>query len=644
MADQCNPKTTLTRGTHPLNALTPDEIEAAAGIVRTAQHFNDACRFESIRLHYPPKALLRSGEAGAWRKAFVSSFDSRTSLVTEAVVDVAAGSVDSVTPVPGARPAINADELMACAEASATHPEFIAAMARRGVTDLEFVQVDPFSAGNFDLPGESERRLVHCFVYYRPGLYDNGYARPVEGLNVLFDLGRNEVVEVIDHGVHPVPDTAANYSSRFDEVGRLARTDLRAIDISQPDGPSFSVDDNVVTWLNWRFHVEFHPREGLVLNDIHVRGGAESDVIGDWRPLCHRASVAEMVVPYGDPSFNHFRKNAFDVGEYGLGQLANSLRLGCDCRGHIHYFDGVTNNTAGEPVVIENAICLHEEDDGMLWKHTDYMSGDMDVRRSRRLVISLIATVGNYEYAFYWNFYLDGTLELEVKATGIMNTAGTNAVSGDRYGTEVMPGVMAHNHLHLFCARMDMNVDGDSNRLVEVDVVADPPGEANPWGNAFRGVETVVRTECGRQRNADTERYWKVESSDQKNARGKPTAYRLHATGMVRSFNAPDSHIARRAAFTSHQLWCTPYDARELYPAGPYVNQSKGDDTIATWVEKGRSVSDTDLVIWHTFGLLHLPRLEDWPVQPVVRTGFALTPDGFFDRNPTLDIPRLAEG
>ncbi|MEM7405027.1 MAG: primary-amine oxidase [Pseudomonadota bacterium] len=639
MPDQSVHTASAVRGCHPLNALTPAEIEAAAHLTRALEAWHGECRFESIGTCYPPKHGLHSDAARTWRKAEVCFYDTLDNTLYEAVVDLNGSAVDRVQNIPGARPAISGDEFMMCAQTVAQHSGFIAAMAKRGITDLTHIQVDPFSAGNFGLAAENDRRLVHCLVYYRNNPFDNGYAHPVEGLNVLFDLNRNEVVELIEHGVHEVPRDEANYSRHFPAIREHLRADLQRIDISQPNGPTFTVEDHVVTWLNWRFHVEFHSREGLVLNDIQVRHPRASNGTENWRDLCHRASIAEMVVPYGDPSFNHFRKNAFDVGEYGLGQLANSLTLGCDCRGFIHYFDGVVANTRGEPAVIENAICLHEEDDGMLWKHTDYMSEDVDVRRSRRLVVSMIATVGNYEYGFYWNFYLDGTLELEVKATGIMNTAGVNAVSGDRYGTEVMPGVVAHNHLHLFCARLDMAVDGQQNRLVEVDVVADPPGPDNPWGNAFRAVPTTLAREGGRERNAQTERYWRIESSDRTNALGQPTAYRLHPHGSVRAFNDPGSRLGKRAAFMFKQLWCTPYNEAERYPAGRYVNQSTGEDSIATWTEQGRSVRDTDIVLWHTFGLLHIPRLEDWPVQPVAKTGFSLTADGFFDRNPTLEIP-----
>src|SRR4030095_2002441 len=95
----------------------------------------------------------------------------------------------------------------------------------------------------------------------------------------------------------------------------------------------------------------------------------------------------------------------FDEGEYGIGMLANSLALGCDCLGEIRYLDAIVADAQGTPVTLENAICLHEEDFGILWKHTNFRTGQVEVRRSRRLVGSSIATVGKYEYGFLLYFY-----------------------------------------------------------------------------------------------------------------------------------------------------------------------------------------------------------------------------------------------
>ena len=150
----------------------------------------------------------------------------------------------------------------------------------------------------------------------------------------------------------------------------------------------------------------------------------------------------------------------FDEGEYGLGWLANPLELGCDCLGEIHYFDGTVNDQDGEPVTIGNAICMHEEDAGIGWKHTDFRTGQVEVRRDRRLVVSMIATVGNYDYGFYWNLYIDGSIEFEVKLTGILSTGALPAGEDPRWGTTIAPGLTAPNHQHFFSFRLDMGVDG----------------------------------------------------------------------------------------------------------------------------------------------------------------------------------------
>jgi primary-amine oxidase len=627
---------------HPLDGLSAEEMEAAAAIVRAADFFTPYTKFETIELDLPEKAAVQDWQARARlpRHAFVCVYNTDSGEVRECRVDLDGAALLETKVVPGARTAIVVDEIIACAENVARNEDFIAAMARRGITDLSNVQVDPFSAGNFGIEDERDARIAHCWVYYRNDLYDNGYAHPVEGLNVIYDLNREEVIQVLDRTITDIPMEDRNYSIRYDNISTKLRNDLKAIAISQPDGPTFSVEGNQVRWLNWQFHVGFNGREGLVLNDLRFQDG------DDLRPLLYRASIAEMVVPYGDPSYGHFRKNAFDVGEYGIGRLANSLTIGCDCRGHIHYFDGIVNDTAGAPAVIENAICMHEEDDGMLWKHTDYMTMDVETRRSRRLVISSVATVGNYEYGFFWNLYLDGTIELEVKLTGIMNTSGKNDVSGDKYGTEVSPGVIAQNHLHLFCARLDTAIDGDRNSLVEVNVVQDAPGDDNRWGNAFHAQETVLTTEkkARRQRNAETERYWKIINPNKTNKMGAPTAYKLMAPSMVRPFFQAGTMMSKRAAFTANHIWGTPYDGGQRYPAGDYVNQSNGEDGIATWTDADRDIENTDIVLWHTFGIMHLPRLEDFPVQPVVKCGFSLMADGFFYGNPTLDMPPSTDG
>jgi primary-amine oxidase len=337
----------------------------------------------------------------------------------------------------------------------------------------------------------------------------------------------------------------------------------------------------------------------------------------------------------------HWWKNAFDVGEWGLGRMTQSLALGCDCLGEIRYVDAVLPDENGGARVITNAICIHEEDYGILWKHVDLWSGISEVRRSRRLVISFIATVGNYEYGFYWYFYLDGTIQLEVKLTGILQTGAIAPGERPNNGELLAPGLWGPNHQHLFCARLDFEVDGASNRVYELDTVGAPAGPENPGGNAIATIATLLASEGVARRDADSARArrWKVSNESVRNAVGEAVAYALMPGPAVRMLAAPSSSVAKRATFAQHNLWVTPYQEDQRRPAGEYPNQHPGDDGLPAWTGGDRAIVDTDVVLWHSFGVTHVPRPEDFPVMPVEYIGFHLKPVGFFDRNPALDVP-----
>ena len=534
--------------------------------------------------------------------------------------------------IPGVRPRILIDDILLVGRVARADPRFVAALAKRGITDIDRVQVDPWSAGNYGLPDEAGRRISHTFCWYRSSPDDNGYAHPIEGLCAVIDLDRAEVLRIDDYGVAEVPMVDRNYAAKFRDG---FRDDIRPLEIIQSAGPSFTVEGNEVAWQKWRFRVGFNAREGLVLHAIGYEDG------GTLRSVLHRAALSEMVVPYAHPGGGHFRKNAFDVGEYGIGVLANSLTLGCDCLGVIRYFDAWLADSKGDPYCIKSAVCLHEEDHGILWKHTDLFTGKVEVRRARRLVISSISTIGNYEYGAFWYLHQDGSIHFEMKATGIMNTAALMPGEQPRFGSIVSPGVYAHYHQHVFNMRLDMDVDGTANRVVEVDTVALPEGPENPHGNAFTLRETVLASELRAQRNVDfnAARGWRIESAEARNPLGQPTAYRLVVQNPLPTFSRPTASVTRRAAFMTKQLWVTAYDPEELYAAGRYPNQSSGGDGLPAWTAADRPLDGADLVVWHSFGLHHIPRPEDFPVQPVISSGFALHPEGFFAENPALDVP-----
>jgi primary-amine oxidase len=554
--------------------------------------------------------------------------------MVELLVDLAASppAIVERRVVEGMRPALSMHESIMAIFACHGCEEYVAALALRGIDDLDRVQIDPWPTGSFGVPAEEGRRVVRCIAYYRETADANGYARPIEGLLARVDMARGEVLDVIDLGVVPLPPEAGSY---YPEHNGPLRDDLRPLHITQPEGPSFVVEGNLVRWQRWSLRVSLDPHEGLVLHTLGYEDG------GRVRPILHRASIAEMVVPYGDPGPMHGWKNAFDAGEWGLGRMANSLTLGCDCLGEIHYFDTVAADEHGRPTAVPNVICMHEEDIGILWKHLDLHTGRSEVRRSRRLVISSIATVGNYEYGFYWYLYLDGSLQLEVKLTGIMSTQAVADGDPTPYASRIAPGLAAPLHQHLFCARLDLDVDGAGNEVHEIDVVPVPRGDDNPQGNAFRTQVTRLEREGQARRRADpaASRAWKVVNPSSRNRLGEPVGYKLVPAATPSLLADPDSSIGRRAAFATANLWVTPYDPAERRPAGEHPNQHAGGDGLPRWTAADRSLVDTDVVLWHTFGVTHVPRPEDFPVMPVESTGFHLLPVGFFERNPALDVP-----
>ena len=240
-------------------------------------------------------------------------------------------------------------------------------------------------------------RLVQTFLYHRQygdDLQDNHYAHPIDIVPIV-DLNARQVVAIngLERKKPPkIPTSSVQYhrdllstNSYLQQSWRQER--LAALNVVQPEGPSFEVNGNEVEWQKWKFRVGFNYREGLVLHDVSY----------DGRPIMHRASLVEMAVPYADPHPPFQRKCAFDVGDYGLGYCANSLELGCDCLGSIYYFDAVLSDSQGQPVDVKKAICMHEEDSGILWKHVEYRNGHNEARRGRELIISSIATVVNYE-------------------------------------------------------------------------------------------------------------------------------------------------------------------------------------------------------------------------------------------------------
>ncbi|MGG7509865.1 primary-amine oxidase [Plantibacter sp. YIM 135249] len=639
---------TITGGTeqtssqHPLTSLTAAEFERIRDIVTASAPFTPTTRFAYVGLEEPHKREVLAWQDGTAplpeRNARVMLLDMATGASTDNIVSLDAGAVTTSHLLDGStgQLPILIEEFEAVADIVAEDPAWVDALASRGCT-VDQVVVVPLSAGYYDFPEEAGRRIVRVLAFRQDYPEDHPWAHPVDGLSAYVDTAARKITRLVDATPLAIPAESGNFDDLAVQGEPL--TTLKPIVITQPEGPSFRVDGEFVEWANWKFQIGFDTREGLVLRQLSFNDA------GTDRPIIYRASINEMLVPYGDPSPVRFWQNYFDTGEYLFGRFTNSLALGCDCVGEIQYFDATLADELGNPFTIENGICMHEEDFGTLWKHSDMFTGSNEVRRSRRLVISFFTTVGNYDYGFYWYLYLDGTIECESKLTGILFTSAYPGLDEDGndypYASEVAPGLGGPYHQHLFSARLDMMVDGVSNAVDEVDAVRVPIGPGNEHGNAFTKQVTRLTSEAtsGRTADASVGRAWHIVNTEQTNRMGRPTGYVLYPQDAPTMMADPSSSIAKRAEFATKHLFVTQYDPAERYAAGDFVHQNPGGDGITKYIADDASVDGEDIVLWHTFGPTHFPRPEDWPVMPVDYAKFTLKPYGFFGKNPAMNVP-----
>ncbi len=626
----------MTTVSHPLDPVTSDEIALATALLRRTHDVGPGWRIASIELREPAKQVVRDFEPGApiAREATVVCWQRSTGTTYKALLDLLAEEVLQWDEVPGVQANATVDEFHEAADVVLADAGVRAVLADRGITDLDLVLVDTWTFAEHVIPPQYlGRRLGWSDLWVRDTAEGSPYAHLVSGVKPILDLNAMTILEI---EVHPGAANAPVMGEYRPGLvpGPGVRDDLRPLQITQPEGVSFTLEGHQLRWQGWDLHIGFNYREGLVLNRLGFTERGD----GTRRSVAHRLSLAEMIVPYRDPTPDHARRTAYDIGEWGLGFMTTSLELGCDCLGEITYLDAVLHDTAGEPYTITNAICLHEEDNAVLWKHVDERSG-AEVRRMRRMVISAHMTVANYEYLVYWRLYQDGNIECEVRATGIMVTTPFEG-EPPPYGTVVDTRTYAPIHQHFLVARLDLEVDGPDNTVVESHTEALPIGPDNPHGLALTQRSTPLRTEAEGIRDYDwaSQRGWKVTNPNRLNHVGTPVAYKLVPSASIPSMFDTTSPVFRRAQVIGHTLWVTPFDRDERWPSGEFVNQSGVDRGLPEWTAADRSIDNTDVVLWYVAGIHHVPRVEDWPVMPADTVSFWLKPFGFFDRNPSLDV------
>jgi len=623
---------------HPLDGLTVDEYWAVNETLKASGHVDSKSRYY-VALHEPPKEEVLAWKPGQpfRREALVVVKQGPNTF--EAVVDAKDRKLISWKEVKGVQTPLTEEEKSAAVDAVKENPEWQAALRKRGITDYDTLYCEGDGYGYFGTLEEQGRRLVYVGCRDRRREWAaTGLQRTVEGLTAIWDANERRVLRVIDTGVVSLPPPPTN--SDFGQVREIPTP----ITVQQPLGPSFRVDGNEVSWQKWNFHFRFDQRGGLVVTNVRYMDGNKA------RSILYEGSLTEVFVSYMDSAEGWWESSFFDLGERFGGVLSSPLEPGADCPENSTYFEQVYASEKGMPMRIPRAACLFEQYGGdFAWRHT-WAGGAVETRRQRDLVLRTIGNYGNYNYAFDWVFRQDGTIKVRVGLTGLdqEETVASRTAAhdpnghADAYGRFIAENAVGINHDHFFSFRLDFDVDGTANsfvrdRLITKRLPADIPRKSM-W---------VVKSEVARAEQQAKLRIsmgqpeiWRVINPNVKNAMGYPVGYEIVPGENATSLLLPEDYPQRRAGFTDYQLWVTRYQENERYAAGDYPTLSRGGDGLPAWTKANRGIEDTDIVVWYTMGVHHVPRSEDWPVMPTVWHEFELRPVNFFARNPALDLPR----
>ncbi len=621
---------------HPLDPLNFQEYWQVLETLRRAGRVDAETRFSLVNMVPPLKDLVwkwKKGESFP-RSAFaLVRQDERT---FKAVVDLRGGELTSWKELQGIQPNWLSEERSALTKEIKEHPDFLAAMKARGIDDLTFIDCRVGPPGYYGTDEQRGRRVGN--VTCRDARHvRNQWTRGIEGLTAVVDLHAEKVLRVVDEGPVPLPDTVADYDPASIGKTREIPGPMR---IDQPLGPGFAFDGSIVEWQNWRFHVRHDQRVGLIVSTVTYRDG------GRDRRVLYEGYLSEMFVPYMDPSFNWYQRNFIDMGEFSHGGIVKPMLKGLDCPDNSVYIDGLIALDNGRPQTRRNVACIFERETGdMIWRH--YTDAEPQSRKQRDLVVRAIAVVGNYDYIFDWIFQQSGAIRVRVGATGeaeakvVAQADASGGGAADAYGRFVDAHVVAVNHDHYFNFRLDLDVDGAKNSFVADRLVTKKLPADHPRRSLWVQRQRKLRRESEAKLNIDLSKptLWRVLSATTKNHVGYPASYQLMPGKNSMTLLSPDDYPRRRAGFLDYHLWVTPYDPDERWAAGEHPTLSEPGEGLPKWTAQDRNIDETDLVLWHSIGMQHLVRAEDWPVMPVLWHSFELRPFDFFDRNPALDLP-----
>ncbi|XP_068647302.1 amine oxidase [copper-containing] alpha 2, peroxisomal-like [Aristolochia californica] len=630
-----------SRPSHPLDSLSPFEIDKVANIIKASSVGDHSLTFHSVGLDEPNKPALLSwlsdpSSPKPPRRAFVVARAQRKTH--EFVVDLDQDSITShhIHRGPG-YPVITLEEQTAAAALPLNHPPFLESVKKRGL-DVALAVCAAYPEGWF---GEKKtpKRVTRLLCFYR-GETDNLYVMPLEGISIVVDLDEMKITEYFDRFIVPLPKSdGTDYRASKQKPPFGPR--IKPVTVIQPEGSNIKVEGHTISWANWNFHIGFDVRAGLVLSLASIYDPEKQK----FRSILYKGQVSELFVPYMDPTEEWYYRAYFDAGEYGFGQCAVPLEPQNDCPADAVFMDTYYGGPDGRPVKIENAFCIFERSPGdVAWRHTEIgIPGEVvrEVRPEVSLVVRMASVIGNYDYIIDWEFKQSGSIKVGVGLTGIVAVKAVDythkdQIKEDVYGTLLAENTIGVHHDHFLTFYLDLDVDGRDNSFVKMKMQTRRVTESKiPRKSYWTSVAETARTEADAriQLGQDMAADLVVTNPNKKTKVGNDHGYRLITGPPTASLLLDDDYPQMRAAFTKHQVWVTPYNRSERWAAGLYTDQGRGDDNLAVWNLRNREIENKDIVLWYVMGFHHIPSQEDFPIMPTLSGGFELRPTNFFEYN-----------
>lgn len=629
---------------HPLNALSADEIKVAVQAINRSEHYKPNFRFTEISLRGPKKSevwdFIYTGKpVSQSRKANVTVLDGRH--VVEAVVDLGTQKLLSWEPIKDAHGMVLLDDFATVQSVIEGSTEYAQALDKRGIKDAKKVVTTPLTVGYFDGKDglTQDKRLLKVVSYLDVG-DGNYWAHPIENLVAIVDLESKSVIKIEDAGIVPVPMKPTPYDGR----GRKAAT-VKPLEIIEPEGKNYTITGNSIHWQNWDLHLALDSRVGPVISTVTYNDQ------GKKRKVMYQGYLGGMIVPYGDPDVGWYFKAYLDSGDYGMGTLTSQIQPGKDAPQNAVLLDATIADYKGSPTKIPRAMAIFERYAGPEYKHQEMGQPNLSTER-RELVIRWISTIGNYDYIFDWVFQENGVIGIDAGATGIEAVKGVKsstlhdatAKEDTRYGTLIDHNIVGTTHQHIYNFRLDMDVDGENNSLVELNPVVVKNDRGGPRTSTMQIDQKVVSTEQQAAQKFDPATIRLLSNTSKENKMGYPVSYQLipyaggtHPVAKGANFGS-DEWLLNRLSFMDKQIWVTRYDPQERYPEGHYPNRSATDTGLGLFTANNQSIENSDNVVWLTTGTTHVARAEEWPIMPTEWVHVLLKPWNFFDETPTLNL------